>query len=137
VSMLASRVRAQERAPASRGPDYARARRIEDRLVFTPHALVRYIERYVDARGVRACRRLGFADSEILAALRPFFAAELARFVAQFEHVYDNRSSQFRNVTCGISYRLRLGRIRIVVCCGVCITTLPLERHAVKSNERL
>jgi hypothetical protein len=67
---------------------------VEDRLTFTPHALVRYIERYVDGAFVRALRRARLSDC--------------------------------RNVTSGLSYRLHLGQVRIVVCCGVCLTTLPV-----------
>jgi hypothetical protein len=100
---------------------------VEDRLTFTPHALVRYIERYVDAPIVRECRRAGLSDAESLAALRPRFADELAEFMARFERVYDGRSCQCRNVTNGLSYRLHLGRVRILVCCGICITTLPAD----------
>jgi hypothetical protein len=98
---------------------------VEDRLTFTPHALVRYIERHVDARSVRDLQRAGLTDTQILATLRPRYFAELAQFVARFERIYDNRSCQCRNVTSGLSYRLHLGHVRIVVCCGICITTPP------------
>jgi hypothetical protein len=107
--------------------DALAGRYVEDRLTFTPHALVRYIERYVDAAGARECRRAGLSDAESLAALRPRFADELAEFMARFERVYDGRSCQCRNVTNGLSYRLHVGRVRIVVCCGICITTLPAD----------
>ncbi len=98
----------------------------EDRLIFTAHSLVRYLERYVDTREVGMFRRLGLSDSEILAALRPRYARQLDEFVARFGLVHDRRSSQFRNVTSGISYRLHLGPVRIVVCGGVCVTTLAV-----------
>jgi hypothetical protein len=91
---------------------------VEDRLTFTPHALVRYIERHVDARGVRDLRRAGLTDTQILTVLRPQFSDELRQFVERFERVYDSRSCQCRNVTSGLSYRLHLGHVRIVVCCG-------------------
>lgn len=107
--------------------DGATGRCVEDRLTFTPHALVRYIERYVDAASVRILQRAGLSDGESLAALRPRFALELAEFMARFERVYDGRSCQCRNVTNGLSYRLHLGAVRIVVCCGICITTLPAD----------
>ena len=109
---------------------------VEDRLTFTPHALVRYLERYVDATSVRDLRRAGLSDAEALAAMRPRFGGELAEFTARFERVYDSRSCQCRNVTSGLSYRLHLGHVRIVVCCGVCITTLPAERPAPVIRKR-
>ena len=98
---------------------------VEDRLTFTPHALVRYIERHVDARSVRDLRRAGLTDTQSLSMLRPRYSNELSEFVARFERIYDSRSCQCRNVTSGLSYRLHLGQVRIVVCCGICITTLP------------
>ncbi|HME81175.1 MAG TPA: hypothetical protein VKF82_03750 [Candidatus Eremiobacteraceae bacterium] len=101
---------------------------VEDRLIFTPHALVRYIERYVDGPFVRALRRGGLSDAGILTALRLVYEDELASFESRFERVFDGRSCECRNVTSGISYRLHLGQVRIVVCCGVCITTLPADQ---------
>jgi hypothetical protein len=102
---------------------------VENRLTFTPHALVRYIERHVDARSVRDLRRAGLTDTQILGVLEPRHPGELSQFKARFECVYDNRSCQCRNVTSGLSYRLHVGRVRIVVCCGICITTLTADHR--------
>lgn len=112
-------------------------RAVDDHLVFTNHALVRYIERHVDARSARGLRRTGLSDTQVLEALRPRYAGELAQFVAQFERVYDGRSYQFRNVTSGLSFRVRLGHVRIVVCCGICITTLPADRYTRRPARAL
>src|SRR5689334_12100403 len=66
-------------------------------LCFSTHALVRYIERHVDANAVEMLRVQGLDDHRILGRLKVPYAAELDAFVTRAAHAYDNCCTMTRD----------------------------------------
>lgn len=96
-----------------------------DRLRFTTHALIRYIERYVDPSAVQSLRRPDLDDRKLLAVLAQRFEPELREFKTAFSDLYERRSAQCRNVTSGVKYRLIWRKTRVVISADTCVTALP------------
>ncbi|MBV8171801.1 MAG: hypothetical protein JO219_07710 [Candidatus Eremiobacteraeota bacterium] len=97
-------------------------------LRFTTHALVRYVERHVDAGAVKMLRRRGLRDGAILRALAPRFDAQLQLFrsgVSACAH----RGLRAQSIA-GVPFRLKVGRMRVVIHNGRCVTVLPADRMA-------
>jgi len=99
---------------------------IDDRLSFTPHALGRYVERYVDRDAVERLCRQGFGDSAILRQLSGRFAAQLAAFRTSMRARGERYLAS--SAVARIPFRLKLGRMRVVIAHGCCVTVLPDDR---------
>jgi len=97
-------------------------------LRFTAHAQVRSVERYLDSDAVAQLRRRGLADGAILRRLSEPFAAQLDAFRAGV------RAGAARCLDslaiAQIPFRLKLGRMRVVIAQGCCLTVLPEDRQA-------
>lgn len=109
-------------------------RPVEEPLRFTDHALVRYVERHVDERAVRDLRRRGVDEHALAAHLRLSHAGPICAFLARARQAFDGRSSQMRNVVCGVTYAIVLGDVPLVISGETCITVRPSRktrhRHA-------
>ena len=95
-------------------------------LRFTDHALVRYLERYLDRRAVAHLRERGLRDDAILCRLATQFGSQLDSFrAAVCAHAGRGISSP---AVANIPFRLKLGRMRVVIADGRCVTVLPDTR---------
>jgi len=93
---------------------------------FSAHALVRYIERSLDAAAVRQARRRYEDDHAILAILQPAFEKELSAYV---DRVRSAIAAWARRAPLPGHFRIRFGEVVAVICAGTCVTTLPRRRH--------
>lgn len=105
-----------------------RPHRGDEPLRFTDHALVRYVERHVDERAVRELRGRGFDDHALADRLRVSHAGPIGEFLERARRAFDARSSQLRNVVCGMTYAIVLGHVPLVICGDTCVTVRPSRR---------
>ena len=96
-------------------------------ITFSAHALVRYIERYVDAASVASLRARGLDDRAVLQRLLTRYGAQLAVFQAQVRCAAV-RCYSAGAALCDVPFRLKLGHMRVVIQFGMCITVLPDDR---------
>ncbi|MBV8282571.1 MAG: hypothetical protein JO347_10990 [Candidatus Eremiobacteraeota bacterium] len=102
-------------------------------ITFSAHALVRYIERFIDPEAVCILRARGLDDRAILERLLARHGAQLAVFQAQVRCAA-SRCYNAGDALSDLPFRLKLGHTRVVIQGGMCITVLPDDRPRTRGR---
>lgn len=97
----------------------------ETPAALTVHALVRYIERYVDPSFVADLRRSGLSDRSILRHLEGHYSAQIEQFRAEFTAAIAKLATRRGYDRMPVRYKMVLHGTIIVVDERVGITALP------------